>query len=510
VPSALHLDPRAHSIILSFNSHSKGTAATVRAPNMSAASTPASATSDAIHAWEKTLSRQFKRWNDERIGEFAANFLECISTALNHSLSPFTAAQGDYVITSITERFPTDMDFNQWYDMLREGRWYDVVEQILPMKKGTLSYATGEDWEIALRRRFTGWKVDMSGDDSVKKVLGPCVRDRILRALEIPGSPLTHDQRDTVGRVVGNMDEKTITVVFDMLKAGDWLEAIRSVLPLSPYDEDITIRSSLRDIMKHWDDDFQGGALVALLNRLRLAEKNFGRAENTRTANKGASQGQYAKTLDIVQSSGMGKSRLVSEMAKKLMSVTFVLRKPGETGFPPGDTEVFNFLMEGNSNSMQHAHTNAMCLLGGTFFVSEYTSVIGSSYQADVIVANWCKSKSTSDGKKLDFAALLEKWNHSVSPVNTPFMDETNRRNPIRVKLYESIIKQARKYRNELQAGIVSNRKMKSSGSEPVCSDLEPETSGSDLGRTWDWSKDLVCLCALYAHTFRFTDVISV
>jgi len=347
---------------------------------MTTTHTPTPATPDRITAWEKSLSRKFNRWNDGTIGRIGATFLHRIIEALHHSLSPFTEAQENYVSTYLTHRFLSDMDLNQWYDMLREGRWYEVVEQILPTEKGTPSHTTDKDWEMALRRRFTGWKVDMSGDGSVKKVLGLCVRDRILRALEIPCSPLTHDQRDTVRRVVGNMDEGAITEVFDMLKAGDWLEAIRSVLPLSPYDEDIYIRSSLRDIMKHWDDDFHGGALVALLNRLRLAEKNFGRAENTRTANNGASQGQYAKTLDIVQSSGTGKSRLVSEMAKKLMSITFVLRKPGETGFPPGDTEVFNYLLGGNPYRMQDAHTRAMCLLAGTFFVSQYPPAPRSWY----------------------------------------------------------------------------------------------------------------------------------
>jgi len=125
-------------------------------------------------------------------------------------------------------------------------------------------------------------------------------------------------------------------------------------------------------------------------------------------------------------------------------------------------------------------------------------------------VGKWFKSESTFDGRKLDFAALLEKWNCAVSPVNAPFVDETNRRNPTRVKIYESIIEQARKYQNELEAGIISNRKVKRNGSAPESSDSERQISGADLGRKWNWTEDLVCLGGLYAHTFRFTDVISV
>jgi len=55
-------------------------------------------------------------------------------------------------------------------------------------------------------------------------------------------------------------------------------------------------------------------------------------------------------------------------MAKKVMTISFVFRKPGETGFPPGDKEILDFLLAGNSQSVQNTHMRAMSLLGGTFF----------------------------------------------------------------------------------------------------------------------------------------------
>jgi hypothetical protein len=93
-------------------------------------------------------------------------------------------------------------------------------------------------------------------------------------------------------------------------------------------------------------------------------------------------------------------------------------------------------------------------------------------------VAEWCKSNSTSDG------TLLEKWNHAMSPLNTPlFPDEPDRRPRTRVLLYEYIIEKAREYRSELYTDAISNGKVGSSGSEP--------------GRNWDWERDLVCLCGV-------------
>jgi hypothetical protein len=101
-----------------------------------------------------------------------------------------------------------------------------------------------------------------------------------------------------------------------------------------------------------------------------------------------------------------------------------------------------------------------------------------------VIVAEWYKSNSTTDGKKLDFATVLEKWNDVVSPLNSPPLpDETDRRPRMRAQLYESIIEKARECQKELDAGTIPNERVRSGVSEP--------------GRKWDWDSDLVCLSAM-------------
>lgn len=52
----------------------------------------------------------------------------------------------------------------------------------------------------------------------------------------------------------------------------------------------------------------------------------------------------YSKTIHLLQSSGAGKSRLAHEYGNIAPMVTFVIREPTRSGFPPSDEPVFNFL----------------------------------------------------------------------------------------------------------------------------------------------------------------------
>jgi hypothetical protein len=53
----------------------------------------------------------------------------------------------------------------------------------------------------------------------------------------------------------------------------------------------------------------------------------------------------YAKSMTIIQSSGTGKSRLLDELSKELLTISFALRHPHkDVGWPPGDHEITNFL----------------------------------------------------------------------------------------------------------------------------------------------------------------------
>ena len=155
-----------------------------------------------------------------------------------------------------------------------------------------------------------------------------------------------------------------------MLQAGEWYKVADELAPVSSEEGML------------WADRFAGNALEALVSRLKSAEANF--LENEQSAkNKLFSRVQYVKSINVVQSTGMGKSRLVSQLGKKMMTISFVLRYPGQTGFPPGDKEVFEFLLKGNGFDTQQTHERAVCFLSATFFVGRYSSIL-SDCQADL------------------------------------------------------------------------------------------------------------------------------
>lgn len=54
--------------------------------------------------------------------------------------------------------------------------------------------------------------------------------------------------------------------------------------------------------------------------------------------------GYYSKSISIIQSSGMGKSRLAAELGLIVFSITFTFRNDRDGGYPPGDYEVLQFL----------------------------------------------------------------------------------------------------------------------------------------------------------------------
>ena len=112
-----------------------------------------------------------------------------------------------------------------------------------------------------------------------------------------------------------------------------------------------------------WDDPFLGCSRELLIQRLRESDYQF-RLDR-----------QYSKIFDTIQSTGMGKSRLVHEVCFQIMSVCFVLRRTGEAGFPLGDDEVYAFLTGGAADDYKDAHLRATALLGATFTLGKWLSL---------------------------------------------------------------------------------------------------------------------------------------
>ena len=94
-----------------------------------------------------------------------------------------------------------------------------------------------------------------------------------------------------------------------------------------------------KQVYNHWSDGFLGGSLQALKWTLLVNEALIRAAESNDLL-----QEYYSKSLNLLQSSGTGKSKLLDELAKDNFTFTFVFRKENDTGFPPGDNEISRFL----------------------------------------------------------------------------------------------------------------------------------------------------------------------
>lgn len=87
----------------------------------------------------------------------------------------------------------------------------------------------------------------------------------------------------------------------------------------------------LRALQKDWNNEYFPHSLAAL--------RDLGRQYHLFDMRE-----YYAKTLVFVQSSGMGKSRLADTLGQLTPMISFVLREPGTSGYPPPDDEILTFL----------------------------------------------------------------------------------------------------------------------------------------------------------------------
>ena len=123
-----------------------------------------------------------------------------------------------------------------------------------------------------------------------------------------------------------------------------------------PYSE---LSPHLKSLYYSWNEPYYGDSVAALEQTLIRYETN---------AKTNGNQ-IYCKMLPIIQSSGMGKSRAVAKLGKRLFTTTFTLRVNGSTGYPPGDPEVTRFVRRSFSNIDEDwfVHARAVALMGGIF-----------------------------------------------------------------------------------------------------------------------------------------------
>ena len=93
--------------------------------------------------------------------------------------------------------------------------------------------------------------------------------------------------------------------------------------------------STLQHLHNSWTSNYFDPSLQVLRQVIKEARVQFFYSEPQ----------YYAKTLLFLQSSGMGKSRLVDKFGETCPMINFVLRNPGTHGYPPPDGEILSFLL---------------------------------------------------------------------------------------------------------------------------------------------------------------------
>ncbi|PCH37334.1 hypothetical protein WOLCODRAFT_29060, partial [Wolfiporia cocos MD-104 SS10] len=118
--------------------------------------------------------------------------------------------------------------------------------------------------------------------------------------------------------------------------------------------------------LKSWNEKFRGNCVQAFLKYIDMKRED---KEDRQV---------YARYCAIVQSSGMGKSRLMKEVGHERIVIPICLREMGSTGFPPRDASVCNFFENAQGGGRKQA-----LLASYTFLSSIFESVGALFFGAD-------------------------------------------------------------------------------------------------------------------------------
>ncbi|KAF8536756.1 hypothetical protein BDD12DRAFT_889430 [Trichophaea hybrida] len=144
---------------------------------------------------------------------------------------------------------------------------------------------------------------------------------------------------------------------------------MKKIDPSSLIEDNRVIRGDTEDLSRAWNSEYSHGGTASIFRSvLKASEDNFEPGTH------------YAKVIAIVQSSGVGKSRMVDQLSKEIPAIVYTLRKPLQTGYPPGDPEILQFLLESTSTSSRRGieHAGSVALLSASILeikklVDEYT-----------------------------------------------------------------------------------------------------------------------------------------
>jgi len=142
----------------------------------------------------------------------------------------------------------------------------------------------------------------------------------------------------------------------DFERINDLLEAAYNPAGVRLEEDPRVVSGSLHSMQTAWRQQFSGNIHHSFLGVIDDMNDNFKDTETVK---------HYAKLLPVIQSSGVGKSRLLDEVCRHRLGVTFTLRLPHETGFPPGDIEITKFLRS-SEKIHQSQHSTMVAFLSST------------------------------------------------------------------------------------------------------------------------------------------------
>ncbi|KAF8510600.1 hypothetical protein JB92DRAFT_2727559 [Gautieria morchelliformis] len=154
----------------------------------------------------------------------------------------------------------------------------------------------------------------------------------------------------------------------------------------------------------------------------------------------------YAKVMPVVQSSGTGKSRMLTELGKMVFTLPVCLRAPSDTGYPPSDKAVYEYFTELGYNVNHDLDMKAHIYLA---------SFIAAANQEMLRVLETAQGKS-----KLDARGLLNYWHERM---------EGGREPGFRSKFFDEVVGKARamtqevydEYAEKIRRNIVQHRALK-------------------------------------------------
>ncbi|KIM86830.1 hypothetical protein PILCRDRAFT_4708 [Piloderma croceum F 1598] len=97
----------------------------------------------------------------------------------------------------------------------------------------------------------------------------------------------------------------------------------------------------LRKLDVAYNKPFVGNAATDLIKHLRVDDHDI-RCDKLEV---------YAKAISVLQSSGMGKLRMLTEVGRHIFTLPICLRHPRSPGYPPSDTDVYYYFMDINTDN---------------------------------------------------------------------------------------------------------------------------------------------------------------